>query len=154
MKISVSVLILCIVVSMSAGWIGSRFMPGEWYASLAKPSWNPPGYLFGPVWTALYILMGLAAWLVWREVGLSGGRAALGLFVFQLALNALWSYLFFGIHQPGLAFIEIVVLWLAILATTITFWRITATAGVLLLPYLFWVGFASVLNLKLWLMNR
>ena len=138
---------------MAAGWVGSRFMPGEWYASLAKPSWNPPSSVFGPVWSILYILMGIAAWLVWRKVGFSGAPVVLGLFIVQLVLNSLWSYFFFGVHQPGLAFIEIVVLWSMILIITIGFWRVSVLAGVLLLPYLCWVGFASVLNLQLWRLN-
>ena len=146
-------LILWIVLSMAAGWVGSRFMPGEWYAALAKPSWNPPSSVFAPVWSTLYVLMGIAAWLVWRKVGFAGAPIALGLFVVQLVLNSLWSYLFFGIHQPGAAFVDIVVLWLVILATTIGFWRVSVPAGVLLLPYLCWVGFASVLNLQLWRLN-
>jgi tryptophan-rich sensory protein len=146
-------LVLWIVASMAAGWVGSRFMPGEWYAALAKPSWNPPGAVFAPVWSTLYILMGVAAWLVWRKAGFAGAPVALGLFVFQLVLNALWSYLFFGAHRPDLAFVDIVVLWLAILVTTIGFWRVSVPGGVLLLPYLFWVGFASALNLQLWRLN-
>ena len=153
MKNSAVGLILWIVVSMGAGLVGSRFMPGEWYASLAKPDWNPPSYVFGPVWTTLYILMGISAWLVWRKVGFSGATSVLGLFLVQLVLNSLWSYLFFGIHQPGLALIEIVILWSVILVITIGFWRISVTAGIMLLPYLCWVGFASVLNLQLWRLN-
>jgi tryptophan-rich sensory protein len=97
--------------------------------------------------------MGIAAWLVWRKVGFSGAPVVLGLFIVQLVLNSLWSYLFFGAHQPGIAFAEIVVLWSVILIITIGFWRISAVAGVLLLPYLCWVGFASVLNLQLWRLN-
>jgi benzodiazapine receptor len=147
-------LILWMVVSLAAGWFGSRFIPGQWYARLVKPSWNPPSSVFAPVWSTLYILMGVAAWLVWRRVGFAGAPVALALFGFQLVLNALWSYLFFGIHQPGIAFVDIVVLWLAILATTIGFWRVSVPAGVLLLPYLCWVTFASALNLQLWRLNQ
>lgn len=139
-----------ILASLSAGFIGSRFPPGEWYQSLEKPAYNPPSWLFGPVWTLLYVLMGIAAWLVWREGGLS---PALYVFIAQLALNALWSYLFFGINNPGLAFAEITVLWVLILLTTVLFWRIRTAAGALLLPYLSWVGFASVLNFSLWRLN-
>jgi tryptophan-rich sensory protein len=139
-----------ILVSLSAGFIGSRFPPGEWYQSLEKPAFNPPSWVFGPVWTVLYVLMGIAAWLVWRE---GGFPPVLYVFIAQLALNALWSYLFFGINSPGPAFAEIVVLWILILLTTILFWRIRTAAGVLLLPYLAWVGFASVLNFSLWRMN-
>ncbi len=147
-------LVLWLVVSLSAGWVGSRFVPGDWYAGLAKPSWNPPSSVFAPVWTTLYVLMGLAAWLVWRQTGFAGARAALGLFALQLVLNGLWSYLFFGSHQPGVALVEIVVLWLAILATTVGFWRVSVPAGMLLLPYLAWVGFAAALNFQLWRLNR
>ena len=146
-------LILWIAVSMAAGGIGSRFMPGEWYASLVKPSWNPPSSVFAPVWTTLYVLMGIAAWLVWKKVGFSGARWALGLFLVQLVLNALWSYLFFGAHNPGLALVEIVALWLTILVVAVGFWRVSVPAGVLLVPYLCWVGFASALNFQLWRLN-
>ncbi len=128
-------------------------MPGEWHASLVKPSWNPPNTVFAPVWSTLYILMGIAAWLVWRKVGFSGARTVLGLFIAQLVLNSLWSYLFFGLHEPGIAFVEIVILWLVILVVTIGFWRVSVPAGALLLPYLCWVGFASLLNLQLWRLN-
>ena len=138
----------------AAGFIGSRFMPGAWYASLAKPSWNPPSYLFAPVWTVLYVLMAVAAWLVWRKVGFGGAGAALGLFVVQIGLNALWSYLFFGQHRPDLALCDITVLWVSILAVMLLFWRFDGVAGALLLPYLAWVGFASVLNWVLWHLNR
>jgi tryptophan-rich sensory protein len=142
-----------LAASMAAGVIGSRFTPGAWYADLAKPAWTPPNAVFGPVWTALYVLMGVAAWLVWRRGGFSGAPVALGLFLAQLVLNALWSVLFFGLHLPGAAFAEILVLWAAILATTILFWRVQPAAGALLLPYLLWVGFAAALNLQLWRLN-
>ena len=128
-------------------------MPGEWYASLAKPPWNPPSFVFAPVWTTLYVLMGIAAWLVWREAGFSGARAALSLFLVQLVLNALWSYLFFGMQKPMFAFFEIIVLWCMILATLVAFWRVRPMAGVLLIPYVCWVSFASVLNYQLWRLN-
>ncbi|MFO8184768.1 MAG: TspO/MBR family protein, partial [Candidatus Aegiribacteria sp.] len=118
--------------------------------SLAKPSFNPPGWVFGPVWTVLYILMGIAVWLVWKEQGFS---TAVYLFMAQLALNALWSYLFFGANKPGLAFLEIILLWVLILLTMILFWRVRTAAGVLFIPYLLWVSFASVLNYSLWRMN-
>jgi len=127
-------------VTFAAAWVGSRFMPGAWYAALAKPAWNPPNAIFAPVWSVLYGLMAVAAWLVWRRAGFSGAGAALGLFAVQLILNALWSYLFFGRHQPGLAFGDIVVLWVAILSVVLLFWRVDQVAGALLLPYLAWVG--------------
>lgn len=142
-----------LAASFAAAWIGSRYMPGEWYAALKKPSWNPPAAVFGPVWTVLYALMGVSAWLVWRRAGFGGAPAGLSLFAVQLVLNALWSYLFFGLHRPDLAFVEIVVLWVAILAVSVLFWREVRAAGILLLPYLAWVGFASYLNFALWRMN-
>ena len=143
-----------LLVSFAAAWIGSRYMPGEWYASLAKPAWNPPSAVFAPVWTVLYVLMGVAAWLVWKRAGFRGAGVALTLFIVQLVLNALWSYLFFGLHHISAAFVDIVVLWAAILAVTALFWRKVRTAGILMLPYLAWVGFASCLNFTLWQMNR
>jgi tryptophan-rich sensory protein len=145
--------VLWILLAMSAGAVGSRFMPGAWYADLAKPSWNPPAWVFAPVWTTLYVLMGIAAWLVWRKVGFSGATVSLSLFVVQLVLNALWSYLFFGAHRPDLAFVEILVLWSVILVVTIGFWRISVAAGALMVPYLAWVAFASALNWQLWRLN-
>lgn len=148
------VLALWIVVSLIPGFVGSQFQPGEWYDSLVKPSWNPPGWVFGPVWTTLYVLMGISAWLVWKQSGFGGAGPALWIFLGQLVLNGLWSYLFFGINSPFTAFIEIVLLWLAILVTTVMFWRIRPLAGVLLIPYLAWVGFASVLNFTLWRLNQ
>jgi tryptophan-rich sensory protein len=135
---------------MSAGFIGSRFPPGEWYQGLEKPSWNPPSWVFGPVWTLLYILMGIAVWLVWKERGFSTG---VYLFIAQLVLNAVWSWLFFGLNRPDLAFYEIVVLWLLILLTMMVFWRVRPAAGALFIPYLLWVSFASVLNHTLWKLN-
>ncbi len=145
--------VLWVLAALSAGWIGSQFMPGAWYASLAKPSWNPPSSVFGPVWTLLYVFMGTAAWFVWKERGFFGARWALSLFGIQLALNALWSYLFFGLHDPMLAFAEIVALWIAILATMVSFWRVRLIAGALLLPYLCWVSFAAALNYQIWRLN-
>jgi translocator protein len=143
-----------IVISFAAAWIGSRFMPGAWYESLAKPSWNPPNAIFGPVWSVLYVLMGVAAWLVWRKAGFSGASTALVLFIVQLALNALWSYLFFGLHRPDIAFFDIVALWVVILVVTVLFWRVDRIAGGLMVPYVVWVTFASYLNFVLWRLNR
>jgi translocator protein len=143
-----------LVLSLAAGWVGSRYMPGAWYESLTKPAWNPPNTIFAPVWTLLYVLMAVAAWLVWRRAGFSGAGMALTLFVVQLVFNALWSYLFFGLHRPDIAFVDIVVLWFTILVVAVLFWRQDWRAGALLLPYLAWVGFASCLNFALWRLNR
>lgn len=141
------------LLSFAAALFGAQFPPGDWYAQLVKPSWNPPDWIFAPVWTILYAAMAVAAWLVWREVT-SERRAPLAVWTLQLVLNALWSWIFFGLHRPGWAAIEIGLLWLAILATTILFWRVRRVAGALLLPYLVWVSFAAVLNVALWWLNR
>ena len=125
----------------------------EFYAQLTRPDWAPPAWLFGPVWTVLYLLMGIAAWIVWREKGFRGASVALALFLIQLALNSLWSWLFFAWQQGALAFAEIVLLWVLIVATTFTFWRIRPLAGILLVPYLVWVTFAAVLCLAIWRLN-
>lgn len=142
-------LVFCFAASASAVFVS----PGGWYAELHKPSWNPPAWVFGPAWTTLYILMATAAWLVWRDGGWKVQGRALSLFVAQWLLNALWTPLFFGLHRPDLAFIEIVLLWGMILATTIAFWKVKSSAGLLMLPYLAWVTFAAVLNFTLWRMN-
>ena len=138
----------------AAAALGGFFMPGEWYASLKKPSWNPPGWIFGPVWTTLYTIMAVAAWLVWRQGGWRKQRKPLLSFLVQLALNALWSPLFFGLRQPGLAFVEIVLLWLAIAGTIAAFRPASRVAAWLLAPYLAWVSFAAALNFALWQLNR
>jgi tryptophan-rich sensory protein len=126
-----------------------------WYPTLVKPSFNPPAWVFGPVWTLLYIMMGIAAFLVWRRgLNADGVRIALAVFAIQLALNGLWSILFFGMHAPGWALAEIILLWMAIGTATLLFWRVVPAAGVLLLPYWAWVSFATVLNASLWWLNR
>jgi translocator protein len=145
-------LLLWMVLPLLAGAFGSQFQPGAWYAALEKPSWNPPSWVFGPVWTGLYLLMGLAAWLVWDRYR-SAARTALAVFVLQIILNGLWSYLFFGLQSPALAFAGIVVLWILIVATLVLFWRLRTVAGVLLLPYLAWVSFAAALNFSIWQLN-
>lgn len=144
-------LVLSLALAFSAAWIGSRFPPGDWYAGLRKPSWNPPSWIFGPVWTLLYAAMAVAAW---RVAHAGGSAPALLLYLLQLALNAAWSWLFFGKHRMDLAFAEILLLWIAILATTAAFFRKDPAAGWLLLPYLAWVGFAAGLNFALWRLNR
>lgn len=146
-------LVFWVLLAFSAGWFGSQFMPGEWYRALAKPSWTPPGWVFGPVWSLLYLLMGVAAWLVWREGGLSKNAPALAAFLVQLALNALWSYIYFGRQAIGWALVEILLLDAAIIATLVLFWRRQPAAGILLVPYLLWTGFATVLLAAIWRMN-
>ena len=141
------------LLCFGAAAMGGLFMPGDWYAALKKPSWNPPGWIFGPVWTALYTMMAVAAWLVWRQGGFAAQRRPLAFFLSQLALNALWTPLFFGLHCTGVACAEIVLLWLAIAATMAVFRPVNRTAAWLLTPYLAWVSFAAVLNFTLWRLN-
>jgi tryptophan-rich sensory protein len=155
---TLSKLLLCILISEAAGLIVIPFIDSgmsPWYASLVKPALNPPNWLFGPVWTVLYALMGLAAFLIWRRgLQTKGVKHALGHFLIQLVLNALWTVIFFGLHRPGLALIEIVVLWLAILFTIIIFRRISRPAAWLMMPYIAWVSVAAYLNASIWFLNR
>jgi len=151
-------LVVSIVACLAAGAIGSIFTRTAiptWYATLEKPIFTPPNWLFAPVWTLLYILMGIAAFLVWRK-GLKnrGVRTALIVFLIQLVLNALWSVVFFGFESPLYGLIVISVLWVAIIVTAIKFFKISRVASVLMWPYLLWVTFAAVLNSSIWLLNR
>jgi tryptophan-rich sensory protein len=146
---------ICFAACLSAAGLGSIATApalGTWYAGLVKPPWNPPNWIFGPVWTTLYAMMAVAAWLVWRGGG-PKRFPALTLFCVQLALNVSWSWLFFGLRQPGLALAEILLLWLAIGATAWAFGRLSRPAAILFIPYLLWVGFAAVLNWTLWRLN-
>lgn len=144
-----------LVVVFMAAAIGAAasVQAGPFYAQIARPGWAPPPSVFGPVWTVLYVLMGIAAWLAWRVGGFRPARSALTLFLVQLALNALWSWLFFGWHRGALAFADIMLLWAMLIATVIRFWRIRPLSGALLLPYLLWVSFASALNYSVWQLN-
>ncbi len=150
---AVARLALCVLLCFLPALGGVFFAPGEWYAGLAKPALNPPAWVFGPVWTALYASMGLALSLAPAPARAARAWPALALFGLQLLLNALWSWLFFGLHRPDLALLDIAALWLAILACAVAFWRLRPLAGALLLPYLAWVGFAAYLNLELWRLN-
>jgi translocator protein len=147
-----------IVLSFAAAGIGSLFTvtavsPGGWYSQIQKPAWTPPSWLFGPVWTALYLMMAVAAWWVWRQGGWEDHRGALVLFLVQLVLNAAWSWLFFGLHSPAAGLACIASLWIAILLTLLAFFRVSPLAGGLLVPYLLWVAFASALNFTIWRLN-
>ena len=151
-------LMVAVVVPLAVGGLsGYATARGveTWYPTLAKPPFNPPAWVFGPVWTLLYIMMGIAAFLVWRQgIGTPGVKLALVVFALQLALNGLWSIVFFGMQSPGWAFVEIILLWLAVLASTWLSWRVAPAAGWLMLPYLAWVGFAALLNGSIWFLNR
>jgi translocator protein len=142
-----------LALSFAPAAIGYRFPAPGYYARLEKPSWAPPGWLFGPVWTVLYALMGIAAWLVAGKSG-SAPRTPLVLWCSQLGLNATWTPVFFGLRAPGLALVNIVLLWLALVATVTSFFSRRPVAGVLLLPYLGWVSFATALNFAIWRRNR
>ena len=144
-----------LAVSFVAAAIGgaATVRSGEFYTRLARPEWAPPSTVFGPVWTFLYTLMGIAAWLVWREGGVRAARKELSLFLVQLAFNALWSWLFFAWHSGAMAFVDIALLWVLIIATVIAFWRVRPLAGALLIPYLLWVSFAAALNYAVWQLN-
>ena len=148
------ILILLFFVSLVAlcASFGALFMPGEWYAQLVKPSWNPPASVFGPVWTTLYIMIAVAGFLAWESGHGDRGRA-LTFWGVQLVLNAAWSWLFFGLHRPGWAFGEILLLLAAIVITIRAFYRIKPVAALLMVPYLAWVSFASFLNFTIWRLN-
>jgi tryptophan-rich sensory protein len=155
---SILKLVLCIAICEGAGLIGAIFTTpaiNNWYASLKKPSFQPPSWLFGPAWTLLFLLMGIALVLVWRKALPFGEvRVAVYVFAIQLVLNILWSVLFFGAKVPLAGLIDIAVLWVAILLTIIHFWSISPPAGILLLPYILWVSFATVLNAAVVMLNR
>ncbi len=144
-------------VSLSAGVIGSMFTApaiSTWYDMLEKPALNPPPWVFGPAWTVLYVLMGVATFLVWKQgFGRPEVRIALWSFVLQLILNTGWSVIFFGFRSPGPAFIEIVLLWLAIIVTIILFHKVSKPAAYLMVPYILWVTFAAYLNYAIWMLN-
>ena len=150
-------LVFWIGICYLAAWIGALVSPGmapaDWYDALNKPAWNPPGWVFGPVWTVLYTMMGIAAWIVWDRFGLKAAKVALVAFLVQLVLNGLWSRIFFGMQEPGWAFFEILILLAAIVVTTVLFFRNNAVAGWLMVPYIVWVGYASTLNGAIWIMN-
>jgi benzodiazapine receptor len=148
-------LITWLLVCFAASAVGAlaTLQAQSFYSQLAQPAWAPPPWLFGPVWGALYAMMAIAAWLVWRTGGFRANRIALSLFLVQLALNSLWSWLFFTWLLGALAFADIVFLWGLIAATIVSFWRVRPLAGALLIPYLLWVTFAAALNFSVWQLN-
>jgi len=159
MKIGIGIkFIICLAVTFTAPVIGSLFTRqaiSDWYVHLNKPFFTPPGWLFGPVWTVLYLLMAVAVFVVWQK-GFANPSVKIGLalYLVQLILNCLWTPLFFGLKMPLLAFCEIVVLWSVIVLTILSFFRISVAAGLLLVPYIVWTSFAAVLNFSLWILNR
>ncbi len=136
-----------------AGGLITASSVGTWYTTLQKPSFNPPGWLFAPVWTTLYVLMAIAAWRIWRRPGSQARRMALALFAAQLGFNLLWSVVFFGLREIGLALAEILILLVLVAVNMFAFWRIDRPAGALFIPYVLWVGFATILNASLWVLN-
>lgn len=148
-------LIISIFICQFAGLIGSFFTSPNiptWYASISKPAFTPSSWIFAPAWITLYLLMGVSLYIIW-EKGLKKNKFAVSVFGLQLALNSIWSILFFGLQNPFIAFIEIIVLWFAILATIILFYKIDRRAAYLLIPYILWVSFASLLNYSIWILN-
>lgn len=155
---SLFALVVAVAIPLLAGGIGgivtAQALPG-WYQQLEKPAWNPPDWLFGPVWTVLYITMGVASWLVWRMGwDVPRVRIALGVFAAQLLFNLLWSLIFFGWQQIGLALVEIILLWGLVGITTLRFFSLSPLAGTLMFPYWLWTGFAAALNAAIWWLNR
>jgi len=146
-------IVLCLVVSGIGGAITASSVE-TWYQALEKPIFNPPDWVFAPVWTLLYIIMGISAWRVWRLRSFEATSKALGVFALQLGFNLAWSFLFFGLQKIDLALVEIVILLVAIIVNAIMFWRIDRLAGLMLMPYIAWVTYATVLNASIWLLNK
>ena len=150
-------LIISLALPQSAGLVGSFFTTSAiptWYATLQKPSFSPPNWIFGPVWILLYILMGISIYLIWQRIEENKKiRGAMWLFWVHLFFNAIWSIIFFGLHNPGLAFINIIIIWILIIVLMFKFWPINKWATYLLIPYLLWVSFASILNYFIWHLN-
>ena len=146
-------LLLFLLLAFAVAAFGALWTPGPWYAALEKPSWNPPSWLFGPVWTTLYAMIAVAGWLVWRRRETAPVRPAMIVYTLQLLLNGAWSWIFFGVHEMGWALVEIVLLAILIAINAALFWRVRRLAGALLLPYLAWVSFAAFLNATLWRLN-
>ena len=143
-------LVVFLLVTVAVAVFGAQFEPGEWYRQLVKPTWTPPDAIFAPVWTVLYVMIALAGWAVWR----AGDRGpALALWSVALVLNGLWSWLFFGQHAIGLALVDIVALWLTLIAFALVAWPRSRAASLLFVPYIVWVGYAALLNAAIWTAN-
>jgi tryptophan-rich sensory protein len=142
-----------LVLTFGVAFFGSQFEPGAWYQTISKPDWTPPGWVFGPVWTLLYLMMAVAAWLIWRRRAQTSVYLPLGLYIAQLLLNGLWSWFFFGRQMIGLALIDLLLLVVMVFITLVVFIRLHRWAGILLVPYLLWVCFASALNYEIFRLN-
>lgn len=142
-----------IVLTFGVAAIGSQFEPGDWYRTIAKPTWTPPGWVFGPVWGMLYLAMSISAWLIWRQRAIVRVTAPLALYFAQLAANGLWSWLFFGRQLIGAALVDLLVLLLLLVQMTVMFMRIRKAAGIMMVAYLLWVSFATALNFQIWRLN-
>ena len=142
--------LLFLGLTVAAAAFGAMFQPGAWYQALVKPAWTPPNWLFGPVWTVLYVMIAIAGWLVWREQGLS---FVVVVWVLQLVLNGAWSWIMFGQHQIGLALADIFLLWISIVLFAVLAWPVSLTASLLFVPYLAWVSYAGALNFAIWRLN-
>jgi tryptophan-rich sensory protein len=155
---NISKLVISIAIPVAIGTTAGFFTVtgvGSWYQTINKPSWNPPGWVFGPVWTMLYIMMGVSLYLVWKsDINNHLKRTAIGLFAVQLILNFFWSFIFFDQQQPGWAFVEIIAMWVFILLTIFAFAKVNKTAAWLLVPYISWVSFATILNYTIWKLNN
>lgn len=142
-----------ILIGLLPALAGLFFRPGEWYARLAKPEWTPPGWVFGPVWTVLYLTIGIAGYLAWSAGAAQQRTFPFTVYGLQLALNGLWSWLFFGLHRPGLALLDLVGLWVLILLNMALFYRLSRVSAALLVPYFLWVSFAGLLNGAIYRLN-
>jgi tryptophan-rich sensory protein len=152
--VELAVLAAFLLACFAAATTGAVFRPGAWYDQLDKPSWTPPDWAFPVAWTLLYIAIGVAPWLVWREAGFTGAALPLAVWAVQLLLNAAWSWLFFGLRRMDLAFAEVLALWLSIALMIALFLPVSVTAGLLMIPYLVWTSFAAALNLAVWQRNK
>ena len=148
----IAFMVLCLIISASGGAVTATSV-NDWYAALNKPFFNPPNWLFGPMWTLIYFLIAFSGWRVWLKTGISNAKGPFALYAVQLTLNLAWSFLFFGAQSPILGLIDIVILLAVIIANMIAFWRIDRLAGMLLVPYAAWVGFATLLNAAIWHLN-
>lgn len=148
-------LLIFLVISFIVAALGAMasINAGDFYAGLTRPAWAPPAWLFGPVWTLLFIMMAISAWLVWRIAGYSGAQLALSVYMIQMVFNALWSWLFFSLHAGLWAFIDIIFLWISLVLVIYLFWNLSVLAGLLMIPYLLWVSFAAILNFTIWKLN-